>query len=194
VEPRSAGLAQITNYLEYLTAKTLVRLFAAPDAGTSYIQLCAAEMFGALWSIAGASEGSFGRRWQAQERALALELGRGEEVYQAYAPGKCFEVTEGEDSNGTVIRACWLLAGLASDRLAPPNRLAADACFTLLQFNNYRWALNGDASARIDLVRLVLIGQMLGRIVNGRAPADVDFFGSVAPSRVFAEMERIENA
>ena len=76
----------------------------------------------------------------------------------------------------------------------PPNRLAADACFTLLQFNNYRWALNGDASARIDLVRLVLIGQMLGRIVNGRAPADVDFFGSVAPSRVFAEMERIENA
>lgn len=186
-----AGFGVVSWRIRYLMAQALVARLAERETGPD-LAASVDTAFDALWEILASDEPSGKERWQAYESILQLAMKNYDGILKSYDESYRFDLAAQEDSNRTLIKACYLLSQVTTGAADDDVKFGVATHDALLRFYYYLWLVNDDPSAWIDLVPLALICHLRHDIMAPGTP--YDFVSSMAPRAVIDELRSLRSA
>jgi hypothetical protein len=158
VDSPSAGFAAVTLAIDYVLAQCVARGLLGLPALERHGEI-ATNAMRALWTRFGPNRAEARAHWQAKEALLMLVFGDHVGVVRRFASEPTFDLATGGDADRTLVELSRVLAHHASGTGDADTPFAARSLVTLTQFHYYRWAVDDDLSARIELPTMVLASQ-----------------------------------
>jgi hypothetical protein len=188
-----ATFAQAALTINYILARLVV---GPPEDARSAAELEGRtdEAFRALWVLPGAQDIDSKEHWVARQVLLGSSFGRYEEVLRAFDERHRYDMAAYEGSDRTIVKECYLLAHVAIDQADADQAFGVRALFALLRFQYYLGLVNQDREAQIDLVSLILMCQLHGKVVEDRTLSVVECVSLLQPRAVVEEMVAIKSA